>query len=232
MIKLYSFGPGFNVTDPSPYVLKVDAYMRMANIAYENIPNVDNLKESPKGKLPFITDGDTAIADSQFIIAYLQKKYQVELDFGLSAEQKGVAYLMGKALDEDLYWCLVYSRWEKNDTWPLVKKAFFGSMPFPLKFFVPIVARKGMLNALQKQGLGRHSNEEINIIADKTFSALSEVLADKKYFFADTPCTFDATAFGFLSQFINVSLNNEMNDLARRYSNLVSYCNNIQEKYY
>lgn len=232
MIKLYSFGSGFDVADPSPFILKVDAYMRMANIAYENIPNVDNLRKAPKGKLPFITDGDTTIADSQFIIAYLQKKYQVELDSGLSAEQKGIAYLMGKALDEDLYWCLVYSRWAQNDTWPLVKKAFFGSMPFPLKFLVPIIARKGVMSALQKQGLGRHSNEEINIIADKTFSALSEVLADKKYFFADSPCTFDATAFGFLSQFINVSLNNEMNDLARNYSNLVSYCNNIREKYY
>ncbi len=27
MIKLYSFGPGFGVADPSPYVLKVDIYM-------------------------------------------------------------------------------------------------------------------------------------------------------------------------------------------------------------
>lgn len=232
MIKLYSFGSSFDMEDPSPFVLKVDAYMRMANIEYENIPDVNNLRKAPKGKLPFITEGETTIADSQFIIAYLQEKYKVELDSGLSAKQKSIAYLMGKALDEDLYWCLVHSRWARDDTWPLIKKAFFGSMPFPLKFIVPVIARKGVMSALQKQGLGRHSDKEINIIAEKTFQSLSEILADKTYFFADSPCTFDATAFGLLSQFINVTMDNEMNDLARSYSNLVAYCNAIRDKYY
>lgn len=232
MIKLYSFGSHFDVVDPSPFILKVDFYMRLANIEYENISDVNNLNKAPKGKLPFISDGDTTVADSQFIISYLQKKYQVELDSNLSAEQKSIAYLMGKALDEDLYWCLVYSRWAKQDTWPHIKKAFFGSMPFPLKYIIPFIARKGVISALHKQGLGRHSDEEINRIADKTFQSLSEILADKTYFFGENPCTFDATAFGFLDQFISFSLNNQMNDLARKYNNLVSYCNNIRENYY
>lgn len=232
MIKLYSFGPGFDVIDPSPFILKVDFYLRLAKIEYASIPDVDNLKKAPKGKLPFITDGDTTVADSQFIISYLQNKYHIELDSNLSVEQKGFAYLMGKALDEDLYWCLVYSRWVKQDTWPIVKKVFFGSMPFPLKVIIPPIARKGVISALQKQGLGRHSNEEINTIAEQTFQSLSGILADKTYFFGDNPCTFDATAFGFLDQFINVTLNNEMNDLARNYKNLVNYCNNIRDQYY
>ena len=232
MVKLYSFGPAFDMVDPSPFVLKIDAYLRIANIPYETIPDVNNLRKAPKGKLPFITDGDKTIADSQFIIAYLQEKFHVELDDNLSSEQQGLAYLMGKALDEDLYWCLVYSRWAKDDTWPLVKNALFGSMPFPLKLIVPVIARKGVLGALKKQGLGRHSNEEINTIADNSFKALSEVLADKNYFFGDTSSTFDATAFGFLDQFINVSIDCEMNDLAKKYSNLVSYCNNFRDQYY
>jgi glutathione S-transferase len=106
MIKLYSFGSGFGVTDPSPFVLKVDAYMRMANIEYQNIPDDSNIRKAPKGKLPFMTDRDKTIADSEFIIAYLQEKYQVKLDAHLSAEQKATAYLFGKSLDENLYWCL------------------------------------------------------------------------------------------------------------------------------
>jgi hypothetical protein len=57
MIKLYSFGPSFGVADPSPYVLKVDVYMRMANIEFTSVPDVKNLQKAPKGKLPFITDG-------------------------------------------------------------------------------------------------------------------------------------------------------------------------------
>ena len=232
MINLYSFGSGFGVTDPSPFVLKVDAYMRMANIEYQNIPDDSNIRKAPKGKLPFMTDGDKTIADSEFIIAYLQEKYQVKLDSNLSAEQKATAYLIGKSLDENLYWCLVYSRWVNEDTWELVKKEFFSSMPFPVRIAIVPLVRKGVISALHKQGLGRHTEKEINFIADKTFQSLSDVLGNKTYFFGDNSCTFDATAFGFLAQFISVSLDNEMNNLARKYSNLVEYCNNMTAKYY
>ncbi len=232
MIKLYSFGPSFDVIDPSPFVLKVDAYMRLANIEYESIPAVANLKKAPKGKLPFISDGETIIADSEFIICYLQEKFQVDLDSNLTEEQKSIAYLIGKSLDENLYWCLVYSRWARDDTWVYIKKAFFGSLPYPLKIVVPPIARKGIISALKKQGLGKHSDEEIKVISKRTFEALSEILGEKSYFFGEMPSTFDATAFGFLSQFISVSLNNEINDQARQYKNLVAYCNNIQDQYY
>jgi len=232
MIKLYSFGPGFDMVDLSPFVLKLDAYLRMANIPYETIANVDNLRKAPKRKLPFITDGEETVADSEFIITYLQEKYQVNLDSNLSDEQKGVAYLMGKSLDENLYWCLVYSRWVKEDTWVHIKKAFFSAMPIPLKYVIPVIARKDVLRALHKQGLGRHTDEEIKTIAQCTFQSLSDILGEKTYFFGEMPCTFDATAFGFLSQFIDISLNNEMNDLARGYDNLVDYCQNFKAKFY
>lgn len=232
MINLYSFGSNFGVIDPSPFVLKVDAYMRLAQIEYMSFPNVDNLKKAPKGKLPFISDGETTITDSEFIISYLQEKFQVNLDSHLSDQQKSIAYLIGKSVDENLYWSLVHSRWINDDTWVHVKKAFFGSMPFPLKFIIPPIARKGVSSLLYKQGLGRHSDEEINNIADRTFQSLSNILGDKTYFFGESPCTFDATAFGFLAQFISVSLNNEMNDLARNYSNLVDYCNKMNAEYY
>jgi len=232
MIKLYSFGPNLNVPDPSPFVLKVNAYMRMANIKFKNIPTVNNLRQSPKGKLPFIVDGETTVADSQFIIAYLQEKYNVELDAFLTDEQKSIAYLIGKSIDENLYWCLLYSRWAKDDTWPVAKEAFFGAMPFPLKLFVPALIRKGVVNALDKHGMGKHSDEEIKSIAQKTFKSLSTLLGDKSYFFGEQACTFDATAFAFLSEFITTSVNNEFNSLARGHENLVNYCNRVKAKYY
>lgn len=232
MIKLYGFGPSFGMPDPSPFVLKVDIYMRMANIAFETVTDMNNLRKAPKGKLPFIVDGEITIADSQFIISYLQKKYHIELDTHLSDEQKAIAYLVGKSLDENLYWCLVYSRWVKDDTWPQVKEAFFGAMPFPLKFIIPVVVRKGIISALEKQGLGKHTEDEIKIITQQSLQSLSNMLGDRTYFFGESPCTFDATAFAFLSQFINISLSNPFNELARKYDNLVTYCNHIMAKYY
>jgi len=232
MIKLYSFGAGMGVADPSPFVLKVDVYLRMANIEFENISDAGNLKRAPKGRLPFIVDGATTIADSHFILAYLQSKYKVELDATLSDEQKSVAYLMGKSLDENLYWFLVYSRWAREDTWPEVKQAFFGSMPFPLKYIIPPLARRDVISALQKQGAGQHSDAELQTLAGETFSALSTILGQQTYFFGESPCTFDATAFAFLNEFIGISLKSPFNDLARGHANLVTYCRNMRSKYY
>jgi len=237
VIKLYSFGENFGVMDPSPFVVKVDAFMKMAQLPYEIVASADNLKIAPKGKLPFIVDsgvdsGVKTIADSQDIIEYLTKSYQVSLDEHLSPEQKAQAYLFTKSLDENVYWCLVYSRWILEDTWPLVNKVFFGALPFPLRLFVPSLIRKSVKKNLHGQGMGRHSREEILAISDKTFAALSTLLGGETYFFGDKPSSFDATVYSILCQFISVNCDNEFNDKARSYPNLVQFCQHIEQTYY
>jgi len=232
MIKLFGFGSAFGVACPSPFVMKVDTFMRMANIKFQTVSDPRNLQKAPKGKLPFITDGDKTIADSQFIISYLKQQYQIDLDSHLSKENKAIAHLVGKSLDDSLYWCLVYSRWIKEDTWPQLKKAFFDSMPFPLKAIVPYFARKGVATALNKQGFGRHTEKELLSIAKESFQSLSELLGNNTYYFGNTPSSFDATAYAFLCQFITISLDNNFNELARSYPNLVKYCENMTSSYY
>jgi len=125
MIKLYTFGEKFGVADPSPFVLKVDAYFRMAAIEFENINLPNNLTKAPKGKLPFIDDGGEIVADSQAIIEHVKSYSNKDLDKDLTNEQQAIAYLVTKSLDENLYFVLVYSRWVRDDTWPLLKEAFF-----------------------------------------------------------------------------------------------------------
>jgi glutathione S-transferase len=135
-------------------------------------------------------------------------------------------------LDENLYWCLIYSRWVADDTWLQIKQTFFGSMPFPLNKIVPILARRDVISAAHKQGIGRHSVKEITLITRETLQALSILPGKSTYFLGETPSTFDATVFAFLSQFTLVSIDDEFTRLAHEYGNLVAYCENIQAKYY
>ena len=107
MITLYGFGKCFNVMDASPFVVKVELFMRMANIPYQVKYGAKYLKKSPKGKLPFINDDGIVVADSEAIISYLTDKYLITLDAELTAEQKAQAHLMTKSLDEGLYWCIL-----------------------------------------------------------------------------------------------------------------------------
>lgn len=233
MIKLHSFGENFSVIDPSPFVVKVDLFLRVTKLPYEVIPgSVDSLKISPKNKLPFIEDKGLKIADSTSILDYLTKTYQLEVDGFLTKEQQASAHLMAKSLDENLYWCLVYSRWIKEDTWPLLKEAFFGKLPALLKLFVPNMIRKSVKKNLYGQGTARHTDEEILTIANETFSALATLLSDKEYFFGEQISTFDIIAYAHISEFISVDFNNKFNELARNFDNLVSFCQRIEQQYY
>ncbi|MEW6993374.1 glutathione S-transferase family protein [Colwelliaceae bacterium MEBiC 14330] len=236
MIKLYGFGPNLGVMDASPFVVKVDAFLKMSGLEYTNSAGMKNMKKAPKGKLPYIAIAEhnksVLVADSQAIIDYLTQKYQLSLDEHLTQAQSAQAYLMTKSLDENLYWCLVYCRWNLDETWPAINKAFFAKLPFWLSAFVPGIYRRKVKKALHAQGMGRHSYDEVADIADKTFAALATILADKAYFFGDKLSTFDATAYAFLCQFITVQCANKLNDKAKSYENLVGFCQRIEKQFY
>ncbi|MEW6990916.1 glutathione S-transferase family protein [Colwelliaceae bacterium 6441] len=232
MIKLYGFGKAFGVIDASPFVVKVDLFLKLAGIDHKLDGNVNYLKKSPKNKLPFIDDNGKKVGDSAFILHYLTSKYEVKLDDHLSATQKAQATLMSHALDESLYWCLVYSRWIKEDTWPISYDAFFGKLPLPIKWFLPTLIRKDVVKTLKRQGYGRHSETELLTKANEQFSALSTLLGDNDYFFGDKPSSFDAVVYSALCEFISVDFFNSFNQQARKYENLVQYCQRIEEKYY
>ncbi len=232
MIKLFNFGSNFGLADASPFVLKVDAYMRMAGIEFETVPRLENLRKAPKGKLPFIEDNGEIIADSQMIIEHFKKQPEYDLDKNLTDEQKGIFYLVTKSLDENFYFILLYSRWLLDEGWRASKPAFFGKMPVPLKFFVPDMIRKQVIKSLKGQGISRHSDEEVQHILRRSLQALTNMLGTKQYFSGDRLSSLDATAFAFLAQLILVELDGRYNQIAREYQSLVSYCERINTKFY
>ncbi|MET1256740.1 glutathione S-transferase family protein [Aliikangiella maris] len=232
MLTLYTFGSYLGMPDPSPFVLKVDAYLRLANIEFAVKPALTNSRRAPKGKLPFIKDNNKTVADSQFILEYLESYYDVQLDAHLTDEQKATAYLITKSLDENLYFILVYSRWYCEKTWPQVKQAFFGKFPFPIKQILPNVARKGVLKTLHNQGISRHSRNEIEHITARSFQALADLIGEKPFIFGDKPCSLDATVYAFLAEFILAELDNSFNSLAKQHQGLVKYCQRFQQTYY
>ena len=153
--------------------------MRAAGIEFETKSGANYIGKSPKHKLPYIEDDGVAIGDSSFIFEYFKEKYGDTLDKDLNAEQKAVSRAFMKMLDENLYWCIVHSRWI-GEGWPTIKEEFFGNMPFPLKMIIPGIAQKGVKKSLYQHGLGRHSEQEILDIATKDIKALADFLGTKK----------------------------------------------------
>lgn len=231
MIKLYGFGRNLGLVDASPFVAKVHTFLKIADLPYETISGQSNMRKSPKGKLPFIEDDGRLISDSQDIITYLIEKYKLDLDSHLSTQEKAIAYLIAKSLDENLYWCLVWSRWQHEATWKVVKDSFFKGIPFPVSYIVPKILRKKVIKALKSQGTGRHSEKEIINITRQSFQALSDLLGENSYFFGEKISTFDAAASAFVSSFIKADIDNEVNSMAREFKNLVDYVERINAEF-
>lgn len=232
MLILHTFGPNLGMPDPSPFVLKVHTFLRMSGIEYEAKPGLGNISKAPKGKLPFITHDGKVIADSQFIFEYCNQVFGDKLDEHLSDEQKAIAYLITKSLDENLYFPLIYSRWVSDESWPTIKQAFFSKFPMPLRLIVPNIARKKAADSIYKQGTSRHSEEEIKNICRKSFQALSDLIGGKQYIFGEQPSSLDATTYAFLAEFILSDLDNSFNRVAKEYPVLVKYCERICSKYF
>ena len=89
------------VPSVSPFPLKLETYLRLANIPYKNR---FGRAMSSKGKIPWIEYKNDKVADSNFCMRYLNEKFPVDLDAGLSAKEKGVGHAVHTMLEENTYW--------------------------------------------------------------------------------------------------------------------------------
>jgi glutathione S-transferase len=233
MIKLFQFEPAFGLPNASPFCMKLETYLRMAGLPFET-PKVTlrDMQRAPKGKLPYIEDGGTRLADSTFIIDYLKATYGGALDAWLSPEQAAVALAFQRLLEENLYWVVVHTRWTQPQGWAMTKQAFFDKLPVPLKWIVPNVARRGMLKEMHGHGMGRHGPEEILAIGRRDITALADFLGDKPYFMGEQPCSLDAIAYAFIANLIWPPVESSLKQHARQYPQFETYCRRMRARYY
>jgi glutathione S-transferase len=231
MIKLYQFAPAFGLPNASSFCLKLETYLRMAEIPYESVYGSD-LPKAPKGKMPYIEDGDKRIGDSNFIIEYLKQTYGDRLDANLTPPERAISLAMRRLIEENLYWAMVHNRWVEPANWEQTKAAFFDELPPLLKAFVPNVARKDTLKRLVAHGMGKHSSEEIYAIGTADIIALADFLADKQFFFGNEPTSLDATAYSTLANILWTPFDSPLKDCARKLDNIVAYCDRIRDRYY
>ena len=230
-LTLYQFPAAFGLPNASPFCMKVETYLRMAGIAYTPRYGMYQLR-APKKKLPYIDDGGRIIADSHLIIDYLKSHYGDPLDAALTPAQRARGTAILRLLEDSLYWVLLYARWIDEPGWTLTRPAFFGALPVPLVWFVPLLARRSLARQLQAQGIGRHQREEIYQIGIADIAALSLLLGDEAYVLGAQPSSFDAAVYAFLANILDVPLDMPLAQAARAHANLPAYCARMRARYY
>lgn len=231
MITLYTFGPAFGLPDLSPFVIKAHVLLRMAGQPYQT--NNKGYRQSPKGKLPYIDDAGTIVADSTFIRWHLERKYGIDLDQGLSREQRATAWAVEKMIEDNLYWINVHWRWLDDANFAQVENVLFKPLPALLRGIISKIARGRVRKALHAQGAGRHSDAERLAIARRGVEALSTLLGDKPYLMGDQPCGADAMFFASMASALCPYFKTPLQPtFASDFPNLVAYEKRMRERYF
>jgi glutathione S-transferase len=97
-IVLHQFSRSFDLPNSSPFCMKLETYLRMAEIPHE-LAFEETLDKAPKNKMPYIEDEGKKIGDSNLVIEYLQKKYGDRTDAHLSPADRAVSLAMRRMID-------------------------------------------------------------------------------------------------------------------------------------
>jgi glutathione S-transferase len=230
MITLFAFGPMFGLADASPFVSKAHLLLRFAKLPYET--NLKGFDRAPKKKLPYLNDDGQVVCDSTFIRLHIEQKYRFDFDLGLNQEQRGLAWAIEKMLDDHFYFTIVHARWANDQNFALGPANFFNAVPAPLRWLIKRVIRGKVVNGLKAQGIGRHNDSEIALLAGKCLAALAAILADKTYFMGETPSGCDASAYAFISSALCPLFDTPIRNAAESHTNLVRYVARMNALYF
>jgi glutathione S-transferase len=235
MLTLHKFGPAWGIPDISPFVIKLETYLRMSGIPYE--AKTGDPRKAPKRKLPYIDDDGVVLGDTRFIIEHLETKRGVSLDALLTPKERAIAMAFSSMLEEHLYFVLVYERWQVDANWerlsPTLRSVLTAiGMPAAISGLGATMARNQMLRSLQAQGTGRHTHAEVGRIGERIVGALAERLGAGPFFFGDEPSTLDATVYGFMVGLLDAPFEGPVVEATRRRENLRAYVDRIKKRYW
>lgn len=235
MLKLHKFGPAFDLPDASPFVVKVETYLRMTAQEYET--TIADVRKAPRKQLPVIEVGGQLIADSTRIVSHLEAARPQKLDAHLDAKQRAVALAFKSMLEEHLYFGVLYMRWATDDGWAVFAptlRDMLGKMGVPslMRGFVSNSARKDTVARGRTQGLGRQPRAEIVATCAGILDAVDVHLGDGPYFCGDKPTTYDATVYAFARVALCPAFDNELRQHASKKDNLVAYADRMTEQHW
>lgn len=222
MITLYTAGRLFpGLPDPSPFVSKAEILLKMSGLPYATARA--NFNKAPKGKIPYISDGGPLMGDTTLIRWYLEDRYGIDFDPGLSAAERATAWAFEKMCEEHLYWGVVNARWLNKANFIKGPSQFFAGIPAPVRPFVLAMIGRKVKRDLTGHGLGRHSEAEIERLTTHDIDALASFLADKSWLMGETPCGADASVWSSVAGVLYPMFDTPLRTAAERHANLIAY---------
>ena len=230
MITLYTFGPAMGLPDPSPPCMKADVLLKLAGLPYRL--DHTGFGKAPKGKQPYLDDDGVKVADSTFIRWYLETKYGIDFDKGLTDAQRGQAWAFEKLCDDNLYFAMVSERWVIDANFARGPAKFFAGAPAAIRPLIKAMVRRKVRRTLDLQGTGRHTRDEINRIAARGIDAIAAQLGARPWLMGTEPCSADASVFATVAGLLCPAFDTPLIAATQRHATLVAYRDRGMARWY
>ncbi|KAI9789323.1 MAG: hypothetical protein M1816_006212 [Peltula sp. TS41687] len=240
----------------SPFTTKLEARLRFSNRPYD--VRAGSFSKAPKGKVPYIhlegsRSGKPALTmgDSTLIAQRLIVMGEVDdLNSVLSPSQKAQDLMVRTLVEEKLYWIMLHERFLQGQNFYRFRdEGPLSSIPYAVRLVVGGIVGRGVAKALQAQGTGRHTVEELDQMSEEAWAALNDlctahttstlddgqVAATSKrmpwIFGGQDPTEADASLYGLLVA-VFVGATPKMKKMVQNYPALINYADRIHETYF
>ncbi|DBB04158.1 TPA: hypothetical protein ACH3X1_013204 [Trebouxia sp. C0004] len=147
--------------------------------------------------------GQDIVADSCFIVKYLQNTYgsQLKIREPQDAGNQAISTLIQHMCEEHMYFTSQYHKVVNPEASKWFQNAVFKDAPGWQSVLIMYAFRAGRSKPLRYQGVLTNLEADINRLINDDLAAFSSILDDKPYLLGSSPLAADASALGTLENY-------------------------------
>uniref|UniRef100_A0A915DK08 Failed axon connections n=1 Tax=Ditylenchus dipsaci TaxID=166011 RepID=A0A915DK08_9BILA len=219
LVYLFQFPRASVVPNISPFAIKLETWLRIADIKYKNVENLPFSVRSREGVLPFVELDGIEYPDSNLAIRDLTSILNKEsLETHLTDEHKAMSRAFEVMVENSL---------------------LLGHLKFRLQYGKELFSlyKPGLLDPVTKKiensYIGQHSKEDISRISEQDLLALSNYLGTQHYFTGFKATKVDAAVFSNLTLILYLPFDTpQKRFIKEKCANLEEFCERVKARYW
>ncbi|KAI0470117.1 putative glutathione S-transferase [Xylariaceae sp. FL0804] len=235
----------------SPFVVKLEARLRLAGVRYAVAAG--SPRTAPRGKIPYVDLASSSsspepveqLSDSTMIIATLSERGVLpDLNASLAPADRAHDLALRALLEEKLYFYHGRERWVEN--YATMRDGVLWAIPWPLRLLVGVLARRGTEATLRGQGTGRFSGAEVAAFRADIWAAFADLLRAARpakeeeegeggpfwVLGGPAPTEADACLFGFVVSVLVCTAGPDSQAVIRSHPVVIEYARRIHDRYF
>lgn len=115
---------------------------------------------------------------------------------------------------------------------PVFSTLFFSMLAPIQQHDMCVMIRQDMQEQLRRQGMGRHTAEEVAHFGIQDMKAISDWMEEKPFLMGDKPTLVDATVYAYVANILEAPFKSEVKNFGLATPNLLPYCERMRQRFF